>query len=184
MNNFSRYCELVPVPDKIANTITKSFNDAIICKHSTPKVILSDIGSEFNNAVLSQLCKGYNAKKCNKVAYHPASNGLVERSNREEVKVMRQAIEPTSYTWEETIPVIQCAKNSVLNSSMGDSPRFTLYGEEMRLPYELLCSKPKPVCNVDYVQTRLARTQNIFNSVRCCLQKMNQEKMRSQHKVA
>lgn len=48
------------------------------------------------------------------------------------LEVMRQVVEPTSYTWDESD--VQCAINSSLNSSLGDSLHFVLYGEEMSPP--------------------------------------------------
>ncbi len=33
---------------------------------------------EFNNKVLDEICKAYEISKTNIIAYHPASNGLVE----------------------------------------------------------------------------------------------------------
>lgn len=36
-------------------TLAEAFKDVIICWHSTPEVILSDNGPEFDNAVLGEL---------------------------------------------------------------------------------------------------------------------------------
>lgn len=70
-----------------------------------------------------ELCKIYNNKECN-TAYHPAGNGLVERTNRKVMEVMRLVMEPTGYTWEESLSYVQCAIDSALNSSVRDSPHF------------------------------------------------------------
>lgn len=62
VDNFSRFCELVPIPNKTAETIASAFHDQIICRYSMPKEILSDNGPEFSNSILTRLCNLYNIK--------------------------------------------------------------------------------------------------------------------------
>lgn len=40
VDNFSRFNELVPIPAKSAVIVAEAFNDASICRNSTPRVIL------------------------------------------------------------------------------------------------------------------------------------------------
>lgn len=47
INAFSKYCELVPITDKSANTVARAFLERIICRHSTPYQIVSAIPLQY-----------------------------------------------------------------------------------------------------------------------------------------
>lgn len=75
-----RLSELNSVPNKSAVTVTKLL--VIIYILSTPKVILSDTGCEFQNAVPGELYRVHNIKKCTNIEYHPGCTKFVERMKR------------------------------------------------------------------------------------------------------
>ena len=54
----------------------------IICRHGCPKIILTDQGSHFKNKLMNGLCEKFKIKHSMSSAYHPQTNGLVERFNR------------------------------------------------------------------------------------------------------
>ncbi len=89
IDHFSCYSILVPLKNKTATTVATALIDNVFCPFNTPKTLVSDNGTEFNNSILSEICKQFDIKKTNIVAYHPASNGLVERHNR---KIMSPTI--------------------------------------------------------------------------------------------
>jgi len=49
---FSRFCILQPMTNKKAETIASFISGQIICNFTTPKTIISDNGTEFNNNIL------------------------------------------------------------------------------------------------------------------------------------
>ncbi|ROT62774.1 hypothetical protein C7M84_019357 [Penaeus vannamei] len=53
---FWRYCELVPIPNKSANTVARAFLERIICRHSTPDEIISDNGKEISLTLRRSTC--------------------------------------------------------------------------------------------------------------------------------
>ncbi len=72
IDHFSRFCILVPLRDKKPTSVASALIDEVFCKFNTPKTILSDNGTEFNNGVLDAICKAYEISK-NK--YHCLSSG-------------------------------------------------------------------------------------------------------------
>ncbi len=54
-----------------------------------PKSSCRTMELEFNNQILDTICAEYAFKKCNVMTYHPASNGMVERQNREIIQHLR-----------------------------------------------------------------------------------------------
>ncbi|ROT79767.1 hypothetical protein C7M84_001508 [Penaeus vannamei] len=127
---FSRFCELVPIPDKSAPTVARAFLERVICRHNTPEEFVSDNGTEFNNSVLKSLCDILNIKKVNVLPYRPQANGLTERLNRTILSMLRTSLASSGSEWDLWIPIIQMAINNTFHSTLGDTPHFVVYGED------------------------------------------------------
>jgi len=119
IDNFSRYCELVPVPDKSAHTIARAFYNNIICRYQSPQQLSSDNGTEFCNKILSQLCSLMNVKKVNILPYRPQANGITERLNKTILNLMRTMITDHDDEWDLYLPIVQSAINCNYHSSFG-----------------------------------------------------------------
>ncbi len=78
IDNFLRSCILVSLKGKQATSVAHALVDEVFCKFNTPKTLLSDNGSKFNNQILEAICKEDAIVKTNTVAYHSASKGMVE----------------------------------------------------------------------------------------------------------
>ncbi len=104
IDHFSRYFILVPRRDKTATTVATTLIDNVFCPFNTPTTLLSDNGTEFNNSILSEICKQFDIKKTYIVAYHPASNGLVERQNRKTLSHLLSLVGSSSQTWHIWMP--------------------------------------------------------------------------------
>ncbi len=92
IDHFSRFTILSPLKDKQATTVARALIDDVFCKYNTPKVLLSDNGTEFNNQILDAICRDYGITKANVLPYKPNSNGLVERSNRKILSCLRTLV--------------------------------------------------------------------------------------------
>ncbi len=181
IDSFSRYSILVPLKDKSAHSVARAIINEVICRHASPKTLLSDNGSEFNNVILKSICEAFQIKKCNVIPYSPQANGKVERANRRILDILRY-ITNSSSTWDEHIPLVTCSLNSAVHSSINESPHFIMYGTDMTLPHELLSSVPRPLYNVDdYVRNRVSVFQRIYTSVRDKLADSQQSMLRKQH---
>ena len=182
---FSRFCILHPIMNKKAETIATTLFERVICPFTTPKTIITDNGPEFNNAILTEICKLFNIKKVNIHAYKPESNGVVERLNRKIITCLRTLINPHSISWDTWIPHVTCALNTQLSSATGDTPHYIIFGEDKTLPYALLESEPRRVYNYDdFVLTRVNKFKEIYQRVRDHMQQYSQEMTKQQHKRA
>ena len=65
IDHFSRFSVLIPLKDKTAKSVATALIDNIFSYFNTPSTLLSDNGSEFNNAILNEICKQYSVTKCN-----------------------------------------------------------------------------------------------------------------------
>ncbi len=86
VDHFFRFVFLAPLRNKSAVTVAHAIVSHLTCPYTTPRVLLTDNGTEFKNQILADIGSQYNIKQTFITAHHPASNGLVERTNR---KVLR-----------------------------------------------------------------------------------------------
>ncbi len=104
--------------DKSVKSVAHALITHLICPFSTPRVLLGDNGTEFRKQLLEELCKQFGIKQCFAVSYHPASNGLVERTNRKILDVMRPVVSGLQHTWEDWLAYVAASINSRLCESM------------------------------------------------------------------
>ncbi|XP_037777561.1 uncharacterized protein LOC119574411 [Penaeus monodon] len=114
----------------------------------------------------------------------PQANGLVERLNRTILNVLRTSINAQDNEWDLWIPITQAAINSTFHSSLGDIPNYVVYGDDQRLPYELLQQRPTPVYGDDYAKIVIAQKQEAYRIAREHLRVERDRIIAQQHKLA
>ncbi len=128
----------------------------LFCPYTAQRVLLSDNGAEFRNALLEEISKQFGVKQSFTVTHHPASNGLVKRANRKILEVLHPVVGELLETWEDWLPQVAASINSSVCESTGKSPHFILFGVDKRLPYDLLTGTHSPIYNAeDYVKCHL-----------------------------
>lgn len=124
----TRYTVLYPLQHKDTDSIINALRN-LFSNYGSCHVLISDNASEYLSTKLSQFLKYYNVKKTEIAPYHPASQGLSERINREIAKLLRIYTSELSINdWDKLLPTIQLTINNTFNSSILESPFFALYG--------------------------------------------------------
>ena len=183
VDHFSRMVVLAPLPNKTAGAVAHALISKLFCPYTTPRVLLSDNGAEFRNALLEEICRQFNIKQTFTVTYHPSSNGLVERANRKILDVLRPVVGRLLDSWEDWIPHVAASINSSECESTGKSPHSIVYGKEKRLPYDLLTAPPQPVYNIDdYSKKQLKVFSDIHRDVKHRLLASKTQMAKQQHK--
>ncbi|XP_049312212.1 uncharacterized protein LOC125778460 [Bactrocera dorsalis] len=137
IDRFTRWPELVPLKDISANTITTSFYSAWISRFGSPKTITTDQGSQFESAIFQALTKMVGAHKIRTSAYHPASNGMIERWHR----TLKASLMCNRQTpWPLLLPTVMLGLRCSHKEDIGASPAEMLYGTNLRLPGEFFDS--------------------------------------------
>ena len=185
VDHFSRFTVLAPLPNKAATTVAHALVSHLICPHTTPRVLLSDNGTEFKNQILQDICSQFNIQQTFITAHHPASNGLVERTNRKILEILRHLAGRFHETWEDWLSHVAASINGSVNSSTGKTPHYILYGVEKRLPYDVLVHSPSPLYSLDdYSKLQLHCFQTIHSSVLDKLKVSREEMSQKQHSKA
>ena len=96
-DHFSKWVELHALPDKQATTVARRLLD-LVGHFGAPRRLLSDQGKEFTASVVSELCTSLGIHRVTTTAYHPQTDGLVERFNGTMAQILSRTSPPTRLT--------------------------------------------------------------------------------------
>jgi transposase InsO family protein len=89
----SKYCILVPVKHANAEEVAKGLTEKMICYFGPPAALLTDQGTHFQNKLLDEFAKLIGINKSCTTAYHPQSNGSIERMHHTLTEYLRKYVE-------------------------------------------------------------------------------------------
>ena len=150
MDYLTKWPEVFPAKDQSAYTIAKTLVEKVIPRHGVPAQLLSDRGAAFLSKLLAEVYHLMGMKKVNTTAYHPQTDGLVERFNRTLLDMLSKTAKQNGKDWDYCLPFILFAYRSSPQISTGESPFYLLYGRDSKLPIEaVLCPPPSFALQVD-----------------------------------
>ena len=132
----TKWPEVYPTPDQSAATIANLPVREIVARHGVPSELLSDRGQAFLSGLLKEVEQILGFKKVNTSAYHPQTDGLVERFNRTLTSMLAKTVEVDGKDWDQRLPFVLFAYRASQQQSTLESPFFLLYGRDPRLPTE------------------------------------------------
>ncbi|XP_043500950.1 uncharacterized protein LOC122523340 [Polistes fuscatus] len=82
IDRFTRWPEAIPIADMSADSVTKAFFSGWVARFGAPAIVTTDRGSQFESIFFQALTKLLGCQRTRTAAYHPASNGMIERWHR------------------------------------------------------------------------------------------------------
>ena len=82
IDRFSRWPEAVPLKNIEASTVCRAFFDCWISRYGAPETLTLDQGSQFESQLFTALLQLIGCRRIRTTAYHPSSNGMIERWHR------------------------------------------------------------------------------------------------------
>ncbi len=146
------------LPTKESSGVAK-FLYSLICRHGVPKKVQTDQGREFVNSLNGHLFKLTGIKHVISLAYHPQTNGLIERFNQTLQRSLLKMVEQNVDEWDNYLDSVLFAYRTSKQASTKFSPFVLLYGREPRLPVDLL-TEENNVCDKKF--TTLSSNNLIF----------------------
>ena len=130
---FTKWVEAQPIMDKSSVTIAE-FIYGLICRHGCSRIQINHQGREFVNTLAEELFKMTGVKQIITSAYHPQSNGLVERNNRTIQNSMLKILKGENEKWPSFCREFFSLYRTTKQASTGFTPFFLIYGREAILP--------------------------------------------------
>jgi hypothetical protein len=132
---FTKYAEIIAIPNKEATTVAKALLERWICRFGCPEVIISDQGKEFLNLVMEDLLGRLGVEHRTTSAMRPQTNASAEKFNREIIRYLKTALEGRTLDWEEWLPMLAFSYNTQVHRATLNSPFFLTFLHDPRLPY-------------------------------------------------
>jgi len=165
---YTRFLITAPLKDKTAVAVANALVERVFCPFGSCREIVSDQGSEFCNALMSELCERMHVVRLRTTVYRPQANGVVERVHRSMNTLLSKVVSENQRDWPEWLPAITAAYNASYHESTGFSPYYLVYGREYSVPIDLtlpLSSVEGPTMYVDYTEKYVSRMREAFRIV-------------------
>jgi hypothetical protein len=104
--------------------------------HGTPRVVLSDRGSQFIAGFMRKLYKLLGIKLATSMAYHPQTDSQTERINQELEGYLRIFTSRRQDDWDELLPLGEFSHNNHVHSSTQQTPFMVDTGRHPRMGFE------------------------------------------------
>ena len=122
------------------------FVNEFITRYGTPRQVHTDQGTNFQKSHLFQeMCELLGVDKTRTTAFHPASDGLVERFNRTMECMLSMYVVEDQRDWDLRLPCLLMAYRGTPQESTQCSPNGLMLGRETELPIDLMYGTPKLV---------------------------------------
>ena len=135
MDRFSRLVKLVPLPSITASIVARAFRTNWILEYGPPGRIITDRGTQFTSTVMKVLSGLFGFKMSFTTAYHPKTNGRLERFHR----YMKQRLRIIAFdkeldfngddNWDIYIPNIAYSYNITPHTGTKYSPYQIIYNK-------------------------------------------------------
>ena len=157
MCSSTRFPEAIPLKSIKTNTILKALIK-FFTLFGLPKSIQSDQGTNFMAHAFQQVMNQLGIKQYKSSAYHPESQGALERFHQTLKTMIKMYCIENSKDWDEGVHLLLFAVRESVQESLGFSPFELVFGHAVRGPLLLLKEKwldedPEKISVLKYVAT-------------------------------
>ncbi|XP_036142871.1 uncharacterized protein LOC118645593 [Monomorium pharaonis] len=138
IHRHNKWPEAIPLSNISADTVASAVYDNWIARYGASRTITSDQDPQFEAALFKAFTNMVGCNRTRTAAYHPASNGLVERWHR---TLKSALICHGGQKWVEYLPTVLLGLRTLFKASAAE----LLYGTTLRVPGEFFDSEDPPI---------------------------------------
>lgn len=182
VDRYSRWSEAFPMKDQDARSVAKVLFNEIFARYGSPRVLVSDRGTQFMSRLVSALCEMFDVTRHHCSSYHPMTNSACERTNSTIAQTLRAYVDKDQKNWADFLPAAMMAIRSLPASGTGLSPFHLIFGKEMNLPIDTSLI-PKTTLGLDaqHFFERLLERLKAAKEIAGTNIKISQEKSKQRH---
>lgn len=135
----TRWAEAVPLSSISASDCASALFSSWISRFGVPQIITSDRGTQFVSSLWSCLCSLLGIQHSPTTAFHPQSNGMVERYHRRLKDSLRSRL--ASSDWYHHLPWVMLGLRIAPREDSSVSSAELVYGSTLAVPGEFLDSR-------------------------------------------
>uniref|UniRef100_A0A674NL88 Gypsy retrotransposon integrase-like protein 1 n=1 Tax=Takifugu rubripes TaxID=31033 RepID=A0A674NL88_TAKRU len=133
----TRFPEVFPLRKITAPVVVKA-RTKFFSLFGLPRVVQTDQGTNFTSRLFSQVLQQLHIKHVCSSAYHPESQGALERFHQTLKSMLRTFCLEFQRDWDEGVHLQMFAIREVVQESLGFSPAELVFGHHVRGPLRLL----------------------------------------------
>ena len=142
---FTKWTEAFPMRNMEAETVANIIVEEIIARFGVPQYIHSDQGKQYESRLFNEMCKVLNITKTRTTAYHPKSDGMVERFNGTLEAMLSAYVQDNHRDWDKHLPYVMMAYRASEHETTGFSPNMLMLGRETSTPLDLIYELPSSI---------------------------------------
>ena len=144
VNWLTNWVEAFPLQRKDAQTMAEILMDEIFPRYGGPRVLVTDNGGEFVNAIMKEVTGYLSVKHVTTSPYHPQSNAKVERFHRFLGDTLWKLSENEVEHWDLFLNQPLAMARFFHNDTSKFSPYYLVHNRDVVLPFDnLLIPKTK-----------------------------------------
>ena len=163
----TRYPIAIPLRNISAKNVVNALMK-VFTNFGIPKEIQSDRGSNFTSELFVRILKELDIKQTLSAAYHPESQGALERWHQTFKSMLRKFCVESQLEWDEGIDFLLFAIREVPQESVGFSPFEMLFGRPVRGPLSVIKDQwvNTPTESTQTIQQYMDKLKNTLKEVR------------------
>ncbi|KAM0735252.1 Retrovirus-related Pol polyprotein from transposon 17.6 [Formica fusca] len=129
----TKYSIATPMETADSFSIANAFIKDFVCIYGAPRALLTDQAPTFFTSLMKAIASYFKIKQCRTTAYHPQSNGSIERSHHVLTEYLKMYTSQNS-EWDEHIKPAMFAYNTSVHEGTNYTPYSLIFGHLPRTP--------------------------------------------------
>jgi hypothetical protein len=153
VDRLSKSAHFIPVHTRYdAQKYAEIYIARVLCLHTVLKTIISDRGSQFVARFWEQLHMSLGTQLIHSSAYHPHTDGQMERVNQILKDMLRACVLEHQESWDQNLPCAEFSYNNSYQESLKMAPFEVLFGHRCRTLLNWIESGEKVIFGPDLVE--------------------------------
>ncbi|XP_061185787.1 uncharacterized protein K02A2.6-like [Saccostrea echinata] len=139
---FTKWTEAYPMKNMEGQTVAEVLVGQFFTRFGVPEVIHSDQGRQYESRMFKDICSLLGIRKTRTTAFHPKSDGMVERFNKTLATMLSAYVLDHQTDWDKHLPYVLMAYCSAIHESTGYTPNMLMLGREISTPLYIMYGLP------------------------------------------